>query len=527
MIITRFITTVAALLTFLSGLACTAHATKQAPISRAPQGHGAAYHVGPHQAYAKVCDVPWETLLPGDSVYIHWRSSKEGGDYHEKINLTRSGAPGKPIRIVGVKGPGGERPCLNGKDAITRTVDSGGNSTYYAGNQERGVLCFSARCKSGDQTPGAGYSEISGLKITGARPANDFTDSFGKRGNYQRSQGGLGSAAAGVFIDRGNYLRFTDMELTDNNNGFFASSDNYGSSARHVHDILLENSLLYFNGAANNASVHNAYVEVANWTVRNNYFGPLVPLTGGSHIKDRGANTVIEDNFFDGTAVPLFLDPPEFSLGWMEKQPGFEKITVRNNVLRKSDDLPPNAMDIIITGFDVYGNIQTNRTVVISHNTFIVSATRQHTWSFNVIDLIPRPQRVEWNDNVFLRFVEGRDAAPSGIVFVSKINPVDERTVVSIGPNNYISAQDPLEPQKPGNGSATIQGWESLNRLPGLSLAQLEERLGINLHDQAAPDFGRFNTAKNAWYRAHKAGASYSPGGRLPVHRSQTAVIHR
>ncbi len=470
------------------------------------------YHVGPGQAYARVVEVPWEGLEPGDTVYIHWRSPEQGGDYHEKINLTRSGAPGRPIRIVGVKGPNYERPALNGKDAVTRTTDPEGNSTYYAGNQERGVLCFSSRSRADWQTPGASYWEVSGLKITGARPANDFTDSFGRPGNYQRNQGGLGSAAAGVFIDRGNYLTFRDVELTDNNNGFFASSDNYGSEARHVHDVVLEESLLYGNGAPNNASVHNAYVEVANFALRNNYFGPLVPESGGSHLKDRGANVLIEGNFFDGSAVPLFLDPPEFSMGWMELQPGFERITVRNNVIRKSDDLPVNSMDIIITGFDVYGDIRTVRTVDISHNTFVVSATRQRNWSFNVLDLIPRPQVIEWNDNVFLRYVEDEGATPSGIAFVAKIGPVDEQTIINIGPNNYMSGQDPIEVQKQGNGSATINGWNHLTMLPGMTREQIEQTLGINLHDPLAPDFGRFNAETNRWYQEHRAGASFTPG---------------
>ena len=273
----------------------------------APAG---GFHVGPGQKYANIASVPWETLDPGDTVYIHWRSPADGGDYHEKINLTRAGVKGNPIRIIGVKGPGGERPCLNGKDALTRTTDPEGNSTHFPGNQQRGILCFSSRARTPDDTPGASWWEISGLKITGARPAYDFTDSFGRKNDYQRAQGGLGSAAAGVFIDRGNFLRFSDMELTDNNNGFFGSSDNRGTTQRYVNDVILENSLLYGNGAPNNASVHNAYVEVANWTVRNNYFGPLVKDSGGSHIKDRGANTIIEGNFFDGTAVPLFLDPP-------------------------------------------------------------------------------------------------------------------------------------------------------------------------------------------------------------------------
>ena len=476
------------------------------------------YHVGPGQAYGRVVDVPWEALNPGDTVYLHWRSREQGGDYHEKVNLTRSGVPGKPIRIIGVKGPNGERPVLNGKEAVTRTVDPQGNSTYYAGNQERGVLCFSSRSGTDWQTPGASYWEVSGIKITGARPANDFTDSFGKLCNYQRSQGGLGSAAAGVFIDRGNYLCFRDMELTDNNNGFFGSSDNYGSEARHVHDIILEESLLYGNGAPNNASVHNAYVEAADFTVRGNYFGPLVADSGGSHIKDRGANVLIEGNLFDGSAVPLFLDPPEYSMGWMEFQPGFERITVRNNVIRKSDDLPVNSMDIIITGFDVYGDIQTVRTVDISHNTFVISATRQRNWSFNVIDLIPKPQVLEWNDNVFLRYVEGENATPSGITFVAKISPVDEKTIVNIGLNNYMSGQDPIEVQRQGNGNATVNGWEHLTMLPDMTREQLEQMLGINLHDPSAPDFGRFDAASNGWYREHKAGASFAPGSlRIPT----------
>ncbi len=470
----------------------------------------AEYHCGPGQKYTKVTDVPWETLNPGDTVYIHWRSAEQGGDYHEKVNLTRAGAEGKPIRIVGVKGPKGERPCLNGQDAVTRTTDPDGNSTHFPGNQQRGVLCFSSRAHTPDDTPGADYWDVSGLKITGARPAYDFTDSFGKKNDYQRAQAGLGSAGAGVFIDRGNFLRFNDMELTDNNNGFFGSSDNRGTTHRYVHDVVLENSMLYGNGAPNNASVHNAYVEVANWTVRNNYFGPLVKDSGGSHIKDRGANTIIEGNFFDGTAVPLFLDPPEYSEGWMDKQPGFDKLTLRNNVIRKNGNLPVNAMDIICTGFGNYGFAKTPRTVVVSGNTFVISATQRDCWAFNVLDLMGGIQTVEWNDNVFLRFVEG-EGAPSWMVFVGKIDPVDEKTVIDVGPNNYFSGQEQITVQRDDRGKATIKGWEGMHMLPAMSRADLEAKFGINLHDPMKNDFGRFDPEKSAWYKENKAGATITP----------------
>ena len=95
-------------------------ASVAAGADETPAAPAAGFHVGPGQKYANVVSVPWETLNPGDTVYIHWRSPADGGDYHEKINLTRAGAKGNPIRIIGVKGPNGERPCLNGRDALTR-----------------------------------------------------------------------------------------------------------------------------------------------------------------------------------------------------------------------------------------------------------------------------------------------------------------------------------------------------------------------------------------------------------------------
>ena len=95
--------------TMASALWALAAASRPADAAVQPM----EYHVGPGQEYERVVDVPWEALGPGDTVYLHWRSPGRGGDYHEKINLTRSGAPGKPIRIIGVKGPGGERPTLN------------------------------------------------------------------------------------------------------------------------------------------------------------------------------------------------------------------------------------------------------------------------------------------------------------------------------------------------------------------------------------------------------------------------------
>ena len=61
-------------------------------------------------------------------------------------------------------------------------------------------------------------------------------------------------------------------------------------------------------------------------------------------------------------------------------------------------------------------------------------------------------------------------------------------------------------------GKATLKGWDRLHLLPSMTRAQLEQTLGINLHDATAPDFGRFDAAANPWYKEHRAGASYTPG---------------
>src|SRR5262249_39693058 len=37
--------------------------------------HAANYHVGDAQPYPTIAAVPWQSLLPGDTVWIHWRAT--------------------------------------------------------------------------------------------------------------------------------------------------------------------------------------------------------------------------------------------------------------------------------------------------------------------------------------------------------------------------------------------------------------------------------------------------------------------
>ncbi|HAH44014.1 MAG TPA: polysaccharide-degrading enzyme, partial [Planctomycetaceae bacterium] len=51
------------------------------------------YEVGPGKKYSLVEKVPWESLVAGDEVQIHWRPQP----YHTKWVLCRRGTKDKPI----------------------------------------------------------------------------------------------------------------------------------------------------------------------------------------------------------------------------------------------------------------------------------------------------------------------------------------------------------------------------------------------------------------------------------------------
>ena len=89
----------------------------------------ATYEVGPGKTYATPSDVPWESLGAGDTVLIYWRSTP----YKDKWVICRQGQAGAPITVRGVPGTGGERPVIDGIDAVTRA-----QLNYW--NEERGLL---------------------------------------------------------------------------------------------------------------------------------------------------------------------------------------------------------------------------------------------------------------------------------------------------------------------------------------------------------------------------------------------------
>src|SRR5205085_1483145 len=97
-----------------------------------PSVRATVYEVGDGKRFASLGAVPWTRLSPGDSVRVHWRPEP----YREKILLSCRGAKGHPIRLVGIPGPQGQLPVLDGRNATT----SRQFEFPYAGTQDRGLV---------------------------------------------------------------------------------------------------------------------------------------------------------------------------------------------------------------------------------------------------------------------------------------------------------------------------------------------------------------------------------------------------
>ncbi|MBC7815667.1 MAG: right-handed parallel beta-helix repeat-containing protein, partial [Planctomycetaceae bacterium] len=149
----------------------------------------AVFAVGPDQPFASLGAVPWETLGAGDVVRVHWRETA----YHEKILISSSGTADRPLMVIGVPGPHGELPVIDGDGATTRAQ----TEYSHADTQTRGLLTVAR-----DATDFYGFKpshiQIVGLEFRNAHPDHSFTDAQGNERQYAY-------IAAAIFVERGEH----------------------------------------------------------------------------------------------------------------------------------------------------------------------------------------------------------------------------------------------------------------------------------------------------------------------------------
>ncbi|MGH9659905.1 MAG: hypothetical protein ACRD96_15250 [Bryobacteraceae bacterium] len=225
----------------------------------------ATYEVGDGKPYTSIGAVPWATLAAGDTVLIHWRATP----YHEKWVICRQGAPGAPITVQGVPGPGGARPIIDGNGAVTVP-----GVNFWS--EARGVIKIGGANIPADTTPR--HIVIENLEIRSARPPFTFTDDVGATVAYSAN-------ASTIYVEKGENITIRNNVLHDSGNGFFVAS----SDALASRDILIQSNYIYDNG--NNGSIyeHNVYTAAIGITFEYNRFGPLRAGAGGNNLKDRSA----------------------------------------------------------------------------------------------------------------------------------------------------------------------------------------------------------------------------------------------
>ncbi len=164
------------------------------------------YQVGPQQSLTTISEVPWATLQPGDRVYIHWKDTP----YKEKWVINRQGTEDQRIEIIGVNGPQGQQPVIDGNDAVTV---SGVN--YW--NEERGVIKIGGSNVPADGLPG--YITIENLEIRSGRPPYQFTNDNGQTNTYSDN-------AAGIYVEKATNLIIKNCTIHDSGNGLFIAGNN-------------------------------------------------------------------------------------------------------------------------------------------------------------------------------------------------------------------------------------------------------------------------------------------------------------
>ena len=185
-----------------------------------PHAGSATYEVGPGKTYSKIADVPLTTLQPGDWVCIY------PGTYREKWVINRPGTADKPIVFSGVADANGNRPVIDGDNAVTPT-----QLNYW--NEIRGLIKI-----GGGSTPSgpASYIRVQHLKLQNANPNYSFTTDSGGSATYKNT-------AACVYVESGDHLDFVNNEITGCGNGIFTTK---GST-----DVLIENNYIHGNGIFN------------------------------------------------------------------------------------------------------------------------------------------------------------------------------------------------------------------------------------------------------------------------------------
>jgi uncharacterized protein YjdB len=358
------------------------------------------YDVGPTYQKTKLSQVPWKTLGAGDVVNIHY----DVNPYKEKFLISTSGTAANPIKIVGIAGPNGEKPIIDGDHA----------------NQISGQLCYVATIPYGliyiepglDATgncPGGAYSAIphdiiiDNLEIKNAHPSFTYSIDGGVQQAYS-------SFSCGIYAERVQNLIVRNCNFNHCGLGLFINSK-FGTHALSK-NILVERNYFTQNGVVGDGHDHNSYIEAEDVIYQYNFYDHLVWGSYGASIKDRSAGNIIRYNWIaasDGHAIQI--PEAQGGSGYLDLLPKYKETFVYGNIIYNSKQ---GAARIIRYGGDqgVYANYRQgilyfyNNTVIDEGDKYAApGANRWETSLFLLPDKgevgnVPIVEKVDCRNNI-------------------------------------------------------------------------------------------------------------------------------
>jgi hypothetical protein len=366
-------------------------------VTVAPPAGNLDYHVGPGQTYASIGAVPWYSLQPGSTVYIHYRATP----YKEKFLISTRGTAANWIRVIGVPGPNGERPILDGNGAVTST-----NSRYHWTDpsyfQVYGLVHVGP--STADVVPA--YVEIAGLEIMNADQAYTFTAENGTVRNYDAFSAGIYIRGTKHVIVRDNVIHGCGLGLYTWAGG---DQDLWWNSLSA--DVTLRGNYFYNNGVSGQYLQHQVYTESNGVVVEYNRFGIQRNGAAGSQFKDRSAGTVFRYNLVE-ESTGYFIDLVDPENGWSDigsSNPKYGQDFVYGNTFINRDGSP----NLVHWAEDQNAgrgrHMQPNGRLYFYDNTIFTLANSQYwpTYMFNYTEGSyscgsAEPGRVDVRNNVFV-----------------------------------------------------------------------------------------------------------------------------
>jgi hypothetical protein len=299
-------------------------AGKKPPPSCAPIGKGVRYDIGSART-PTLDDVPWTSLAPGDVVCVPYRPEP----YRAKIYFVTRGAAGAPIRLVGLRGPHGERPIIDGDGATTSRLITPAAPDRAV--EAFGVISMITHFVAPAGSPWGwhpGWITITGLKIQHARPGYSFTDSTGKPRSYAKF-------TAGIYINPGDDVVIEDCDITDSQLGVFAKSFERVPNQldRVTERLTLRGNYIHDNGDTKSPGIHNVYIEARGCDVIGNTMVHKAGNAGANYKSRCGHERIFANRIEGGAQGLLLLINPES--GWDALGPAadYEPTVVAGNLL--------------------------------------------------------------------------------------------------------------------------------------------------------------------------------------------------